>query len=89
MAFDPRVTPAGVGAFRKPPIWLRPGDEVTIETTVTALRRSSFDVRHHLFKDGALNSDTLRDIFVGRGNFTAVVAGGGLVVAGRTLLSRR
>jgi 2,4-didehydro-3-deoxy-L-rhamnonate hydrolase len=24
-------TPAGVGAFRKPPIWLRPGDEVTIE----------------------------------------------------------
>ena len=30
------------------------GDEVTIETTVTALRRSSFDVRHHLFKDGAL-----------------------------------
>jgi 4-hydroxybenzoyl-CoA thioesterase len=30
------------------------GDEVTIETTVTALRRSSFDVRHHLFKNGAL-----------------------------------
>jgi acylpyruvate hydrolase len=24
-------TPASVGAFRKPPIWLRPGDEVTIE----------------------------------------------------------
>jgi 2-keto-4-pentenoate hydratase/2-oxohepta-3-ene-1,7-dioic acid hydratase in catechol pathway len=24
-------TPAGVGAFRDPPIWLRPGDEVTIE----------------------------------------------------------
>src|SRR5438876_7280737 len=24
-------TPAGVGAFRKPPIWLKPGDEITIE----------------------------------------------------------
>jgi 2-keto-4-pentenoate hydratase/2-oxohepta-3-ene-1,7-dioic acid hydratase in catechol pathway len=24
-------TPAGVGAFRHPPIWLQPGDEVTIE----------------------------------------------------------
>jgi 2-keto-4-pentenoate hydratase/2-oxohepta-3-ene-1,7-dioic acid hydratase in catechol pathway len=24
-------TPAGVGAFRDPPIWLKPGDEVTIE----------------------------------------------------------
>jgi 2-keto-4-pentenoate hydratase/2-oxohepta-3-ene-1,7-dioic acid hydratase in catechol pathway len=24
-------TPAGVGAFREPPIWLQPGDEVTIE----------------------------------------------------------
>ena len=24
-------TPAGVGAFRNPPIWLRPGDEVTVE----------------------------------------------------------
>ena len=24
-------TPAGVGAFRDPPIWLAPGDEVTIE----------------------------------------------------------
>jgi 2-keto-4-pentenoate hydratase/2-oxohepta-3-ene-1,7-dioic acid hydratase in catechol pathway len=24
-------TPAGVGAFRTPPIWLRPGDEITIE----------------------------------------------------------
>jgi 4-hydroxybenzoyl-CoA thioesterase len=30
------------------------GDEVMIETAVTALRRSSFNVRHHLFKDGAL-----------------------------------
>jgi 2-keto-4-pentenoate hydratase/2-oxohepta-3-ene-1,7-dioic acid hydratase in catechol pathway len=24
-------TPAGVGAFRTPPVWLQPGDEVTIE----------------------------------------------------------
>ena len=24
-------TPAGVGAFRKPPVWMRPGDEITIE----------------------------------------------------------
>jgi 2-keto-4-pentenoate hydratase/2-oxohepta-3-ene-1,7-dioic acid hydratase in catechol pathway len=24
-------TPAGVGAFRDPPVWLRPGDEITIE----------------------------------------------------------
>jgi 2-keto-4-pentenoate hydratase/2-oxohepta-3-ene-1,7-dioic acid hydratase in catechol pathway len=24
-------TPAGVGAFRDPPIWLEPGDEITVE----------------------------------------------------------
>jgi 2-keto-4-pentenoate hydratase/2-oxohepta-3-ene-1,7-dioic acid hydratase in catechol pathway len=24
-------TPAGVGAFRKPPVWLKPGDEITVE----------------------------------------------------------
>jgi 2-keto-4-pentenoate hydratase/2-oxohepta-3-ene-1,7-dioic acid hydratase in catechol pathway len=24
-------TPAGVGAFRKPPVWLRPGDRVRVE----------------------------------------------------------
>jgi len=24
-------TPAGVRAFRKPPVWLQPGDEITIE----------------------------------------------------------
>jgi 4-hydroxybenzoyl-CoA thioesterase len=29
-------------------------DEVTIESTVTEFRRSSFDVRHRLLKDGAL-----------------------------------
>ena len=30
------------------------GDEVMIETAVTALRRSSFNVHHRLFNDGAL-----------------------------------
>ena len=24
-------TPAGVGAFRKPPVFMQPGDEITIE----------------------------------------------------------
>ncbi|HEY1364989.1 MAG TPA: thioesterase family protein [Xanthobacteraceae bacterium] len=31
------------------------GDDVTIETTATELRRSSFDLRHRLFKDDALS----------------------------------
>ena len=30
------------------------GDDVTIETTVAEFRRSSFDVRHRLSKNGAL-----------------------------------
>jgi 4-hydroxybenzoyl-CoA thioesterase len=30
------------------------GDDVTIETAVTEIRRSSFDLRHRLAKDGAL-----------------------------------
>ena len=30
------------------------GDDVMIETAVTALRRSSLNVHHRLFKDGAL-----------------------------------
>ena len=30
------------------------GDDVIIESTVTDIRRSSFDVRHHLYKNGAL-----------------------------------
>jgi 4-hydroxybenzoyl-CoA thioesterase len=30
------------------------GDDVVIETTVTEIRRSSFDVHHRLFKDGVL-----------------------------------
>src|SRR5258705_4884167 len=35
----------------------RYGDEVTIETAVTALRRSSFDVQHRLYKDAALAAE--------------------------------
>jgi 4-hydroxybenzoyl-CoA thioesterase len=30
------------------------GDEVTIESEVTEFRRSSFDIRHRLLRDGAL-----------------------------------
>jgi 4-hydroxybenzoyl-CoA thioesterase len=30
------------------------GDDVTVESAVTEIRRSSFDVRHRLFKDGDL-----------------------------------
>ena len=30
------------------------GDDVTIETTLTEARRSSFDITHHLKKNGAL-----------------------------------
>jgi 4-hydroxybenzoyl-CoA thioesterase len=30
------------------------GDDVRIESTVTRFHRSSFDLRHHLFKNGAL-----------------------------------
>jgi 4-hydroxybenzoyl-CoA thioesterase len=37
--------------FLKP---TRYGDDVVIETTVTEFRRSSFDVRHRLTKDGEL-----------------------------------
>ena len=33
------------------------GDDVTIESTVTELRRSSFSIRHHLRKDGELAVD--------------------------------
>jgi 4-hydroxybenzoyl-CoA thioesterase len=32
----------------------RYGDDVVIETTVTEIRRSSFDIRHRLLKDGEL-----------------------------------
>ena len=30
------------------------GDEILIETTITEFRRSSFNVRHHVLKDGEL-----------------------------------
>ena len=32
----------------------RYGDDVVIETTITEIRRSSFDIRHQLMKDGQL-----------------------------------
>jgi 4-hydroxybenzoyl-CoA thioesterase len=35
------------------------GDDVTVETAVTALRRSSFDVRHRVYKDDALAAEGL------------------------------
>jgi 4-hydroxybenzoyl-CoA thioesterase len=35
------------------------GDDVTVETAVTALRRSSFDVRHRVYKDGVLAAEGL------------------------------
>jgi 4-hydroxybenzoyl-CoA thioesterase len=35
----------------------RYGEDVTIETTVTAIRRSSFDVHHRLLKDGLLAAE--------------------------------
>jgi 4-hydroxybenzoyl-CoA thioesterase len=33
------------------------GDDVTVETTVTALRRSSFDIQHRLSLDGRLAAE--------------------------------
>jgi 4-hydroxybenzoyl-CoA thioesterase len=30
------------------------GDDVTVETTATAIKRSSFDIHHRLMKDGVL-----------------------------------
>src|SRR5437764_3377279 len=35
------------------------GDDVTVETAVTALRRSSFDVRHRVYNDGVLAAEGL------------------------------
>jgi 4-hydroxybenzoyl-CoA thioesterase len=35
------------------------GDDVTIESEVAALRRSSFDLRHRVSKDGALAAEAL------------------------------
>ncbi len=33
------------------------GDEVTVETTITQFRRSSFDVHHRLLRDGELAAE--------------------------------
>ena len=37
------------------------GDDVTIETAMTESKRSSFQITHHLKKDGALAVEALRD----------------------------
>ena len=43
------------------------GDDVMIETTVTELRRSSFDILHRLTKDGALAVEGFETrVWVGR-----------------------
>src|SRR5262245_54597478 len=43
------------------------GDDVIIETTVPEFRRSSFDVAHRLFKDGALAAECSETrVWVGR-----------------------
>ena len=43
------------------------GDDVTIETEVTKFKRSSFDVRHRLLRDGALAVEGFETrVWVGR-----------------------
>ena len=42
------------------------GDDVTIETAITEIKRSSFQITHHLKKDGALVRRGLRDPGVDR-----------------------
>jgi len=45
----------------------RYGDDVVIETTITEIRRSSFDIRHRLMKDGALAVEGFETrVWVGR-----------------------
>ena len=45
----------------------RYGDDVVIETTVTEIRRSSFDIRHRLMKDGELAVEGFETrVWVGR-----------------------
>jgi 4-hydroxybenzoyl-CoA thioesterase len=45
----------------------RYGDRVSIETTVTEFRRSSFDIRHRLLKDGELAVEGFETrVWVGR-----------------------
>jgi 4-hydroxybenzoyl-CoA thioesterase len=43
------------------------GDDVTIETTMTEAKRSSFNITHHLKKDGALAVEAFETrVWVGR-----------------------
>ena len=43
------------------------GDDVTIETTMTEAKRSSFNITHHLKKDGALSVEAFETrVWVGR-----------------------
>ena len=42
------------------------GDDVTIETSITEIKRSSFQITHHLKKDGALVRRGVRDAGVDR-----------------------
>lgn len=45
----------------------RYGDDVVIETTVTAFRRSSFDIAHRMLKDGKLTGEcTETRVWAGR-----------------------
>jgi len=52
-----RLSPGGFDGCRNVARFLIParfGDDVTIETAITEMKRSSFQVTHHLKKDGAL-----------------------------------
>jgi 4-hydroxybenzoyl-CoA thioesterase len=43
------------------------GDDITIETTMTEAKRSSFNITHHLKKDGALAVEAFETrVWVGR-----------------------
>jgi 4-hydroxybenzoyl-CoA thioesterase len=43
------------------------GDDITIETTMTEVKRSSFNITHHLKKDGALAVEAFETrVWVGR-----------------------
>jgi 4-hydroxybenzoyl-CoA thioesterase len=45
----------------------RYGDDVVVETTVSEIKRSSFSIEHHLFKDGKLAAEGFETrVWVGR-----------------------
>ena len=49
-------TPAGVGAFRTPPVWLQPGDEITIEIDGVGSSRTPSPPRNSRAKGAACRS---------------------------------